>query len=509
MLTRNLVVGCMVVTLVGCTGTIGIPGWLDEPEPAELVLEGDELAAELINSFTREAEAPFVRLGAIWDAPVGARIEVATSADGMEWSQWSELRVVDVQVEDSASFVGTHELDEPALYYRLRSSGGELPTFLNMQFLELDFAEVIEDGVDPNADGVGSTTQALTVGGASVIDRASWGAQAPRCISYHSPNRFTVHHTATPTNDSISAAARVRQIQSYHRDVRGWCDIGYQYLVSRDGRLWEGRGAARNGAHVAGNNTGNIGLSFIGTHDSTNVTDTQLTNAAELVRGLADQYGISVSAATLKGHRDYGGSSCPGDALYGQLPTLRALANSDTPPPEPEPEPDPDPPAAGGTVKGVVYVGNDTSERLANATVKLGTRTTTSNSVGYFEFAGIPAGNVTVTAAAGGYDSASVTRAASGATSWASVGLWPTAATGSAVLQGVVYRGSNSLDRIPYATVTLSNGTSVNCSASGYYKVENQAPGTVTITASAPGYASDSVQRTLVNGTTEWGSVSL
>jgi len=41
-----------------------------------------------------------------------------------------------------------------------------------------------------------------------------------------------VHHTATPLPDSVSVVTRLRGIQNYHIDTRGWCDIGYHYLVT-------------------------------------------------------------------------------------------------------------------------------------------------------------------------------------------------------------------------------------------------------------------------------------
>jgi len=74
------------------------------------------------------------------------------------------------------------------------------------------------------------------VGGANVNGRSVCGARAARCSSSHRPNRVTIHHTVTPTHDRLSPQARLRQIHSYHQDVRGWCDIGYHFLVSRDGQ---------------------------------------------------------------------------------------------------------------------------------------------------------------------------------------------------------------------------------------------------------------------------------
>ena len=43
--------------------------------------------------------------------------------------------------------------------------------------------------------------------------------------------------------------SRVRGTQNYHMDSLGWSDIGYNYLIGDDGRIYEGRGPWRQGAH--------------------------------------------------------------------------------------------------------------------------------------------------------------------------------------------------------------------------------------------------------------------
>jgi len=45
-----------------------------------------------------------------------------------------------------------------------------------------------------------------------------------------------------------------RQSTLQHMDVRGWCDIGYHYLVSANGEVWEGRSSLERGVHTANNN---------------------------------------------------------------------------------------------------------------------------------------------------------------------------------------------------------------------------------------------------------------
>jgi hypothetical protein len=398
---------------------------------------------------------------------------------------------------DLGSFVGQIELDEPMSYYRIRGTDGVVE-YARIELLQTSLSESVEGGVE------GDYSHAELIGTADVHPRSDWGAAPTRCSSsLGSPYRMSIHHTETPTNDSISPQARLRSIQRYHQNTRGWCDIGYHYLMSRDGRLWQGRPAHLLGAHTGGSNTGNIGIAVMGSHSSTQITSTQIDSLASLIQGLADDNGIAINRSNIKGHREYKSTSCPGNALFAQLDEIvRTAADKDTSPPAP-------PTVETVTVMGVLYAGSDTSDRISGASVTLGDRSTVTSSSGLWKFDGVPAGTFTVTAVADGFETRSITRSTYASTSWASFGLSPAANTGTAVVQGVVYYSSDSSNRIPYATITLSTGESVTSDANGFFRLTNLRAGPVTVTASAAGYHSASVDRILADGEIEWGSVRL
>lgn len=53
-----------------------------------------------------------------------------------------------------------------------------------------------------------------------------------------------VHHTGSGESSTYAAAdvpAMLRAVQAYHQDANGWNDIGYDLVVDRFGRIWEGR----------------------------------------------------------------------------------------------------------------------------------------------------------------------------------------------------------------------------------------------------------------------------
>ncbi len=175
-----------------------------------------------------------------------------------------------------------------------------------------------------------------------VEPRSAWGADPPACgFGSCTVTHLAVHHSAG-ANEYLSpgyaqCAANVKAIQSYHIYTRGWCDIGYQYLVCVHGRLWEGRpGDDVVGAHDA-RNCGSMALCFLGYFHAPydqQPLPAMLDAAAELFAWKASQRGIDPLGsswyaglggvmANLYGHRDVGTTACPGDLLYAELPGLR------------------------------------------------------------------------------------------------------------------------------------------------------------------------------------------
>jgi len=73
----------------------------------------------------------------------------------------------------------------------------------------------------------------------------------------------------------------------------------------------------------------------MGTHTVTPATSGQVSATARLLRGIGDQYGIEVPNSSVLGPRDQSSTTCPGNALYAQLPEIIAGAGYTPPPPPP------------------------------------------------------------------------------------------------------------------------------------------------------------------------------
>ncbi|GAB3224087.1 hypothetical protein GCM10027447_12330 [Glycomyces halotolerans] len=144
-----------------------------------------------------------------------------------------------------------------------------------------------------------------------IISRSGWGARRPNSdirTTWSRRTGFVVHHSGA------SAGQSVREIQNYHMDSNGWRDIGYNFLVDSDGKIYEGRGWTGIGAHVAGHNTATIGVCVIGDYRSTMPTQEARDAVARLYREANRRKGSTLSVF---GHRDLGSTACPGGTLYG------------------------------------------------------------------------------------------------------------------------------------------------------------------------------------------------
>lgn len=141
-------------------------------------------------------------------------------------------------------------------------------------------------------------------------------------------NRITIHHEGwTPINftDADAAAERLDLIRKSHIQRLGAGDIGYHYIIDRAGRLWQGREATYQGAHVRSNNENNLGVMVLGNFEVQAPTDAQLATLRDTLTKLIRQY--RVSANRVYTHRELNPTDCPGANLQPRTVTLRAEAS--------------------------------------------------------------------------------------------------------------------------------------------------------------------------------------
>lgn len=108
--------------------------------------------------------------------------------------------------------------------------------------------------------------------------------------------RGVVLHTVGVRGD-----ATVEAIRRYHVEHNGWRDIGYHFLIRKDGKVCAGRPLTQYGAHLEGAND-TIGVCVTGDGDSEAWTWQQLDAVVELAANLLTERGLG--ASKLCGHRE-------------------------------------------------------------------------------------------------------------------------------------------------------------------------------------------------------------
>jgi|TARA_B100000287_G_scaffold257775_1_gene242276 N-acetylmuramoyl-L-alanine amidase len=95
-----------------------------------------------------------------------------------------------------------------------------------------------------------------------------------------------VHCADTPADMDIGAA----EIRKWHTEDNGWDDIGYHYVIRRDGILENGRDTKMQGAHCAalGMNGKSLGICLVGRGN--NITEDQYLTLHSLIQTIKTMY---------------------------------------------------------------------------------------------------------------------------------------------------------------------------------------------------------------------------
>ena len=111
-----------------------------------------------------------------------------------------------------------------------------------------------------------------------------------------------IHCSATPEGRNYT----VEDIRRWHRQ-QGWSDIGYHYVIYRDGTIHEGRHVDIAGAHCLNHNAHSIGICYIGGCASNGKTpkDTRTLTQRAALLSLLNELRQLYPNAKIYGHHDF------------------------------------------------------------------------------------------------------------------------------------------------------------------------------------------------------------
>lgn len=315
---------------------------------------------------------PFTTVGVTWTSGFRQSINVwlrTQSTAGAPWSAWTLLPTEPehapdgTTAESGASLSGTEPSWTGAAIsaqIRVETTTGQAPGGLAVHLIDGRTAAATPPAATTAAAGrpQAARTAATSVITAptslstvplgfpasvpqpTILPRSAWGAD--ESIRRHAPEYAAirgafVHHTVNANSyTSADVPALIRGIYLYHVKTQGWSDIGYNVLVDKYGRMWEGRAGGLDraviGAHTYGHNSVAFAMASIGDHTTSAPSSSVL---AAFQRYFAWKFSIhhvdprkptyysEVAHNPIEGHRDVYPTSCPGTAFYALLPALR------------------------------------------------------------------------------------------------------------------------------------------------------------------------------------------
>ena len=121
-------------------------------------------------------------------------------------------------------------------------------------------------------------------------------------------DKIIIHCSATPEGRDVKTST----IKQWHT-AKGWSDIGYHYVIELDGSVNMGRDIDRIGAHTRGENTGSIGICYVGGMDANmkNPKDTRTAKQKEGLKCLISDLRSTYGDLTVHGHNEFASKACP------------------------------------------------------------------------------------------------------------------------------------------------------------------------------------------------------
>ncbi|WP_225234660.1 peptidoglycan recognition protein family protein [Klenkia terrae] len=285
------------------------------------------------------------------------------------WGSWTTLEADDIEQTESPETTGNDVRGGTAPYWTGDSNGVEAIVQSAEGTVPEDVRLTLIDPGTSAADTLPRAPAPQDQAGAAtfmpdIVTRAQWGAD--ESIRTWDPEyaptikAATIHHTADGNNyTAAQVPAMMRSIYAFHTQTRGWGDIGYNVIVDKYGRIFEGRYGGLSstvvGAHAGGFNTGTFGVSMLGNYAEVDTPAAMLESIAQVIAWKLAMYGVNpngytqltsggggtsryaagavVTLPTIFAHRDVGSTTCPGQYAYDRMGQIRDLVAARTPAP--------------------------------------------------------------------------------------------------------------------------------------------------------------------------------
>ena len=158
-------------------------------------------------------------------------------------------------------------------------------------------------------------------GDCGVVSKSEWDGLNPAHVQYlpRPVDLVIIAHTVTPTcNTDQRCAELVRNIQTNQIENLGFWDIGYNFIIGGNGKVYEGAGWLHVGAHTRGYNKKSLGIAFLGNFNNDPLSSSMINALKELLK-CGVENGHLTSDYHVVAHRQLIATESPGRKLYNEI----------------------------------------------------------------------------------------------------------------------------------------------------------------------------------------------
>src|SRR5690606_7039380 len=128
-------------------------------------------------------------------------------------------------------------------------------------------------------------------------------------------SKITIHHGGEDFATDKNVVNYLRNLQSWSRREKKWADVPYHYLIAPDGSIYEGRPDSLAGdTNTTYDPAGHLLICALGNFEKIEIPDVQYQSLIKLTAYFAQKY--QIGAESIKTHKDYAETACPGKNLY-------------------------------------------------------------------------------------------------------------------------------------------------------------------------------------------------
>jgi N-acetyl-anhydromuramyl-L-alanine amidase AmpD len=158
----------------------------------------------------------------------------------------------------------------------------------------------------------------LACSDSTIISKNDWGGVAgdSTLMKNHKIEHITIHHAGVIDDGSKSGVQKMKDLQTFSLEEKGWGDVPYHFVIDLQGRLYEGRDVKYAGdTNTNYDPTGHLLICVNGNYEEQQVTSESYETLVHFTAKMAETYSIPVEK--IKTHRDYATDTvCPGRNLY-------------------------------------------------------------------------------------------------------------------------------------------------------------------------------------------------